>query len=103
MMEFGWLWPAIARDDANEDIVRRRFGVVRRDLPISVAVEHASVEELEFRLIPCAARVFLPQPLVGKLGLRIVIAPSEPGSGRRRVEGTTSIPWRPRRDCLPAR
>ena len=85
-MEFRGLRPGVARADADEDVIRRRLGVVRCDLPISIIVEHAGVEKLEFRLVAGALRVLLPQALIGELGLRIVITPAQPGIGRRRVE-----------------
>jgi hypothetical protein len=46
-MELGWLWSGVARGDANQDIVRRGLGVVRSDLPISIAC----VEKPKFRLV----------------------------------------------------
>jgi hypothetical protein len=58
-MEFGWLWARVARCDANQDIVGRRLGVVRRDLPESIALEYTCIEKLEFRIVACAAGVFL--------------------------------------------
>src|SRR5689334_6259738 len=86
-MELGCLRPGVARGDADEHIVRRRLGVVRRDLPVPVAAENAGVEKLELRIVPRTARIFLPQARVRKLGLRIVVAPAEPGGGRGRVKG----------------
>ena len=50
-MKLGGIRPGVARADANADIIRRGLGVVRRDLPVSIAVEHAGVEQLEFRLV----------------------------------------------------
>ena len=85
-MEFGGLRPEVARRDADQDIIRRRLGVVRRDFPVPIPVKHTGVEKLEFRLFPRASRTLLPQALIGKFGLRIVIAPAQPGVGRRRVE-----------------
>ena len=85
-VKFGRLWPHVARGDANADIVGRGLGVVRGDLPIPVAVEYSGVEKLEFGIVPRTARVLLPQASIRKLGLRIVIAPAEPGGGRGRVE-----------------
>jgi hypothetical protein len=69
-----------------EDVIRRRLGVVRRDLPVSIAVENACVEKLEFRVVSCAARAPFPKTRKGKHGLRIVIALLQPGGGWRRVE-----------------
>jgi hypothetical protein len=76
----------VTRGDANADIVGRSLGVFGIDLPVPIAIEYPGVEKLEFRLIPRAMRVFRPEPLIGKLGLWIVIAPPEPRGGRRRVE-----------------
>ena len=39
-----------------------------------------------FRLLARAVRTFLPGARIRKLGLRIVVAPAQPGVGRRRVE-----------------
>jgi hypothetical protein len=78
--------PDVARHDADQYVVGRGLGVVRHDLPIPIAVEYPCIEKLEFRLVACAARVFFSQTRIREFSLRIVIAPAQPGSGRRRVE-----------------
>jgi hypothetical protein len=84
-VKLGRIGARIAYPDPYADILRRGFGVVRRDLPIAILLEDASVDELEFGLFLAAPGVLLPKQRVGKFGVRVVVAPAQPRGGRCRV------------------
>ncbi len=80
------LGAAVVDGDPEEDVLRRRLGVLDEDVEVAVVVEDAGVEQLELRVQLAAAAVLLDQPGVGKLRLRVLVEHPEVGGGRRRVE-----------------
>src|SRR2546423_13344039 len=64
---------AIRDCDANQDVVWRCFGVLREHIEIAIVVEHTRVDELELRIELSAATIFLDQPRVWKLALRVLV------------------------------
>src|SRR4029077_396949 len=85
-MQLSGLGPRIADADANADVARRRLRVIRRNLPITILVEDAGVEEFELALCFAALGVLCPEARVGELCLRIVVAPAQPRGGRRPID-----------------
>ena len=78
--------PAIGRGDANQNVVRRVFGIFSEDVEVSAIVENSSVRQLELRLVPAAPAIFLDQPRVGIFRLRIFVERLQVGVRRRRIE-----------------
>ena len=76
----------VADRDPDEDVLRVGFRVVGRDLPIPVAIEDPGVEKLVLGVMPRPAGVRLDELRVGKLRLRVHVAPAHPRVSRRRVE-----------------
>src|SRR6185437_17164564 len=64
---------------------RRRLRVVGRDDEVPVIGEDPRVDELVLWVVLAARRVLLAQLLIRELGLRVVVAPAQPRTGRRRV------------------
>ena len=93
------LRPGVPDGQAEQQVVRRRLRVVGGDLPVAPAVEDPRVEQLELRVELRAPAVLLDGG--ARTGTRPAgtcsASASRNGSGSSR--GTTSTPWRPRRDC----
>ena len=85
-VERGRLRAPVARGDAHQDVGRGRLRVVDLDDPVAVVVEDAGVDQLVFGLELGPRRVGLDQVLVRERGLRVVVAPAQPGAARDRVE-----------------
>ena len=76
----------ITDGDPNQDVVVGRLGVLGVNVEIPPIVEHARVEDFEFRLIPAPPSVLLKQPFVGKSLLWVAIQTPHVGVRGRRVE-----------------
>ncbi len=72
--------------DADENIVRISFGVFREDIEVPVFIKCARIEKLELRLLPVAALVFLSQPGIRKLCLRVFVKRLHVGVRGRRIQ-----------------
>jgi hypothetical protein len=78
----GGLWSLVAHGDPHGIGVRALLGVVGGDREVAVLGEDPGVDEFEFGLVPRPRGVRGSQGGVGELGLRVVVAPGEPGAGR---------------------
>src|ERR1700694_5146248 len=85
-VQLGSVRTGIADRDPYKDVLRVGLRVVGRDLPVPVAVEDASVEELVLRIAATSVGVLVDELCVGILALGIHVAPPHPGVSRRRVE-----------------
>ena len=85
-VEGGRLGPPVADDDPHQDVGRGRLGVVDLDDPVAVVIEDAGVEQLVLGLELRAPGVLLDQVVVREGGLRVVVAPAQPGAARQGVE-----------------
>ena len=95
--------PAVGDGDADQDVVRRRLGVLGEDVEVAVVVEHAGVGELELRVVLPRRRVLLDEPRVGKLAPADTCRAPSCTSASASSRGSSSTPSRPRRGCLRAR
>ena len=77
--------PAFLIRDPHQDVGRVRLRVVDLDHPVA-GVEHARVEQLVLALELRAFAVDAQQVLVREFGLRVVVAPAQPGARRQRIE-----------------
>ena len=77
---------AVREREADERVVGRGLRVFGDDIEVARLVEDARVLEFELALLARAARVFLHQPRVGKLRLRIFVERAQVGVGGRGVE-----------------
>ncbi len=85
-MQFGCLWAAIARRDADEDVVGGGLGVLYQDIEVAIAVKHPGIEQLILRVMPIALAIFLYELMVGEGGLGIFVEILHVGVGGGRVE-----------------
>ena len=70
---------AVLDGDAREHLGRRDLRVGDLHRPEPVVREHAGVEQLVLTLLLAAAGVLVDELLVGVRGLRVVVAPPQPG------------------------
>ena len=76
----------------NEDVKRACLGVVHVHHPKAVLVENARIKQLVLHVELAPAGVLLPEPLIRKGTLRIVVAPSVPGVAGQGVEVPPDTP-----------
>ena len=74
------------RRNADADILSRCLGVFDEHVEVAVIVEDACIHQLELRRAPAAAEVFLHQPGVRKLRLRVLVEELHVGVSGGRVE-----------------
>ena len=77
---------AIGDRDPDEHVVRRRLGVFHEDVEVAVGLEHARVGELELGVVSPAPPVFLDEPPVRELRLRVLVQRLHVRVRRRRIE-----------------
>src|SRR3954467_9092954 len=85
-MENRSLRTTIGYGDADRDIVRTALGILSEDVEVAVLVEDTAISELEFQVGLAPPAVFLDQPVVGKLRLRVFVECFEIGVGGRGLE-----------------
>ncbi len=71
-VKFSSVGTTVKRFYADADILRRFFGVLDKDIEISIAIEDAGIQQLELRFSPSRA-VFLDQLPVRKFPLRVFV------------------------------
>ena len=79
------LRPAVRRRRADQNIVRRSFGVLNRDVEETVFRENAGVPQLEFSFVFGARAALRGQLLIGKRCLRVAVQDRHVAVCRRRV------------------
>src|ERR1700677_482431 len=84
--KFGRFRAAIVHGDEHENLIRRGFGVFYKDVEITVFIEDARVQQLKFRLVRATSAIFIYQPRVGNLTLRIFVEHLEVGMRRQSIE-----------------
>src|SRR6266851_4131869 len=77
---------AVAGLDADANVFRVDLGILDDDIEIAVFVEHTRVEQLELGTLTRAALVFVNEPAIGILRLRILVEKAHVGMSRRVVE-----------------
>ncbi len=65
--------PTVRDRDPNQQIVRRRLGVLYCDIEIPILLKHAGVSQLKLRVIKSAAPVFFYQAFIRKRRLRVLV------------------------------
>ena len=85
-VQFGCLRAAIARRDADEDVVDGGLGVLYQNVKVAIAVKHPGIEQLILRVMPIALAIFLYELMVREGGLGIFIEILHVGVGGGRVE-----------------
>ena len=85
-VEGRFLRAAVAHVDPHQDVGRVGLRVVDLDDPVAVIVEDTGVEQLVLAIEFGAACVLLDEVLVRERGLRVVVAPAQPGTAGQRVE-----------------
>jgi hypothetical protein len=78
--------PAIARFDTDADVFRPGLRVFDEHVEVTILLEGARVEQLEFHPTAAAPAVLVDQPRVRILGLRILVEHLHVRAGRQRVE-----------------
>ena len=64
---------AIGDIDTDMDFVGTRFRIANFHVPIAAVVEYTRVQQIEWRFLARAARVFLDQTLVGVGRMRVLV------------------------------
>jgi hypothetical protein len=82
----GGLGTSVGDGQADEDVVRRRLGVLDDDVEVAVIVKHPGVEQLILRRVLPATTIFFDEPGVRELRLRIFVEGFHVGVGGRGVE-----------------
>src|SRR6516225_10543198 len=82
----GRLGAAIVRFDLDKDVFRGCLCILDENIKIAVSVEYSCVHQLEFEFVPASAPVFLYQPRIRKLRLRILIEELHVRMRRSRVQ-----------------
>src|ERR1700745_2236199 len=77
---------AIVRGDTNEDVFGRGLGILDDNIKITVFVEDAGIEQLEFGVLFRTAPTFLQQLSIGISALGIFIKEFHVGVRGRAVE-----------------
>src|ERR1700722_4481445 len=72
-MNVGRLWTAIGDGEADQNVGRRRLGVLDADIEVALFGEDPAVEEFKFRLIAPAAAVLIDELLIGVGTLRVLV------------------------------
>src|SRR5262249_42106133 len=85
-VERGRLGAAVVSTDADEDVLRRRLGVLHEDVEVAVLVEHAGVEQLVLKFGPAAPAAGLDEGAVGEGGLGVLVEVLHVRVRRRAVE-----------------
>lgn len=81
----------VALQRLDQQVVRTVFRKFGEHVEISPAVEQPRVQHLELRLVAPAPPVLRPQPLVGKLRLRVFVECAHPRVRRCRVEAGVAL------------
>src|SRR5215510_985096 len=68
-----WFRSTIRDTDPNENVLAIGLRVLDKHVEISVLVEHACIQQFEFRLVLSAATIFFDQSSIGILLLRILV------------------------------
>ena len=72
-MDCSWLGTAIVDGDQHQYILGTGFGVLDKDIKITIIIEDTCIQELELRLVLTSLPAFLNQLVVRKGPLRIFI------------------------------
>ena len=76
----------VPNDDPHQDVGRRRLRVVDLDDPVAVVIEDAGIEQLVLGLELGSCARCPDQVVVRERGLRVVVAPAQPGAARDGIE-----------------
>src|SRR5262249_50639344 len=85
-MEDRRFWATIRHGDPDQDVVRRRLGVLHEDVKVTSFLEDPGVEQLELGVPLAAPAVLVEQPLIRELRLRILVERFEVRVRRRGIE-----------------
>ena len=85
-MQSGFLGTTVMYRDLHQNGVRARFGVLDKDVKVTIVVEEARVDQLELRNQLAPVRILLEQPTVGKCALRILVEHFHVGMRRRGIK-----------------
>ncbi len=78
--------PRVVDGDADQDVARRRLGILDRNVEVSIIGERAGIEQFVFRLVQPSRGVLGDQVGVGKCRLRILVQHPHVGVGGRAIE-----------------
>ena len=72
-MNGGRVGPAVLDGDLNEDVFRRRLGVLDEHVEVAVLIEHAGIEQLVFQ-VPAPSLLVRPNEVLVRVGsVRILV------------------------------
>ena len=80
------IWSPIVDGDLGEDVLRTRFEVLHEDIPVTVAIDNAGINQLVLFIPQAASRVLFRQASVREFTLRILVEHLEIRMRWRRVE-----------------
>ena len=77
---------AIGRRHPDQDVVRRRFGVLHEDVEVAMVIKNARVQQFKLRVLSAPPMILVDQQGVRELGLRILVKGLQVRRGGRRIQ-----------------